>query len=327
MTESGTITSGTETRDGFWGTLGWLYPGLGLAALVGMAFSGPSAIEVWAPWEHLGRMTVGVSAALAIGGGVLALCVGWIDSRKRRSTGSDAPDPVSTVTADADARVSVSERTEEEAADPTATRLGRLSSRRIVLWLLLGAVCLAMGMLGEVSQKRTNRMPIGTKTGDAVSFEIWAAALAAAALAVAALVILCLVEDRVRRTSQREWLREQLRETTPPAKRTRQFYRGRSTPHASRACALLAAPLVSAGLAVLLIGSVEMGGPYAGSKAAYADLRIWGIVAILVGLLLLAVGVVRATRWHRENTDLRAEIQGRWPSSVAVASRSESGKG
>lgn len=305
--------------------MGWLYPGLGLAALVGMAFSGPSAIEVWAPWEHLGRMTVGVSVALAIGGGVLALCVGWIDSRKRPSTGVDAPEPVATVTADA--RVPEAERTEEEAADPTATRLGRLSSRRIVLWLLLGAVCLTMGMLGEVSQKRTNRIPIGTKTGDAVSLEIWAAAVTVAALAVAALVILCLVEDRVRCTSQREWLRAQLREPTPPAKRTRQFYRGRSTPHASRACALLAAPFVSAGLAVLLVGSVEMGGAYAGSKAAYADVRTWGIVAVLVGLLLLAGGVVRATRWHRENTDLRAEILERWPSSAAVASRSEPGKG
>lgn len=304
--------------------MGWIYPGLGLSALVGIAFSGPSAIGVWAPWEFLGRMTVGFSAALAIGGGALALCIGWVlDARRRGPSGPEAPETVATAGADPEARARKVDPAEDEAVDPTSARLGRLSSTRIVLWVLLGAICFAMGMLGEVSRKRTNRLPIGTKTGDAVSAEVWAAAMVAVALAVAALVILCLVEDRLRRTTQRDWLRAQLREPMPPAKRTRQFYRGRSTPHASRACALLAAPFITAGLAVVLVGSVELGEAFAGSTAAYAGFRVWGMVAVLVGLLLLALGAVRATRWHRENNDLRTEILERWPLRSAAPATSK----
>ncbi|GGU23842.1 hypothetical protein [Nocardioides albus] len=311
MAQVGT-TSETESSDGVWGTLGWSYPGLGLGALIGAAFAGPSAIGVWAPWEQLGRMTFGFSAALAIGGGALALCIGWVvESRKRPAQSPEASDTT------ASAGDGVGERTPAadqaaEAVDPTAALLGRLSSTRIVLWVISGGLCVAMGMLGEVSRSRTNRLPVGTKTGDAVSAEIWTAAMIAVALAVAGLVILCLVEDRVR-GSQRDWLRAQLREPMPPAKRARQFYRSRSTPHASRACALLAAPLIAAGLAVLVVGSVDLGGAFAGSTATYAGLRMWGIVAVLMGLLLVALGVRRATRWHRENSELRAELVERWP--------------
>lgn len=329
MTESGTITSGTEFRDGFWGTVGWTYPGLGLAALVGVAFAGPSAIEAWEPWEHLGRMTFGVSAALAVGGGALALCVGWaMETRKRRADLSEASQSVATEGADPGTRERESDLAQTEAVDPTSRHLGRLASRRIVLWVLIGILCCAMGMLGEVSRKRSNRLPVGTKTGDAVPSEIWAAAMVAAALMVAGLVMLCLVEDRVRRTAQRGWLRAQLHEPMRPAKQTLRFYRGRSTPHTSRACALLATPLVTAGIAILVVGSVELGEAFAGSTAAYADLRAWGIVAVVIGLLLLALGVVRATRWHRQNSDLRAELLERWPiEPAASAASSESGKG
>lgn len=326
MTESGTTTSEAEASDGFWGTVGWSYPGLGLGALIGPAFAGPSAINVWEPWEHLGRMTFGFGALFAIGGGAIALCVGWaIEAwKKRRAGGSESPQSTTTSSPDTEAKVAESDQT-EEAVDPAAARLGRLSNARVALWVLLGILCCAMAMLGEISRHQSNRLPIGTKTGDAVSPEVWTAVMIAVALMVAALVVLCLAEDRVRRTTQRDWLRAQLREPMPPAKRTRQFYRCRSTPHASRACALLAAPFVCAGLAVLVVGSVEMGEEYAGSTAAYADFRMWGIAAVFLGVVLLALGAVRAARWHRENSDLRADILERWPFKPASQRAEDAG--
>lgn len=325
MTENGPTASGTERGDGFWGVVGWTFPGLGLGALVGMAFAGRSAIDAWAPWEQLGRMTFGFSALFAVGGLVLALCIGWaIEAWKRRSGGRGAVEASSAGASDAGPKTPDND-SPPEADDPTAAFLGRLFTTRIIMWVIVGVICLAMGMLGEIAGP-TSRLPIGTKTGESVSPGVWGVLMVVVPVVVLGLVAQCLSEDRVRRTTQREWLRAQLQGSTAmPPKRSRSFYVSRSTPHASRACALLGAPLVCAGLAVLLIGSVDMGGTYAGSPAVYADFRVWGVVAILVGLLLLALGVVRAVRWHRQNADLRAEILERWPSKPASQRAEDAG--